>query len=891
MDERVAEAAERQAPPGPGGTNRTGETGPAPRVRKRSRVWHRRAATLALATLPVLAGILSPSAVAAAPAAAAAPATAAQAASKATAASRTTEASRSMAASHAMTAAKATAAAKTAASQAAAGTGTGSRSAEISLNQVTPSVPTSGDTLTLSGTITNNSRSTLSAGRLNPRIGPTLGSRSAIEQASHRKGYLSGADGNEVAGKHSVKLAGMAPGVTRSFTLKVPVSDLDLGADGVYQLGVSLTAHTRARPYDQILGIGRTFLPWQRSDASHKTRLTYLWPLISTPHLTARTESDEQQTPVFRDDTQLIKELRPGGRLQQMVELGDDLPITWVLDPDLIATVDMMSRRYRVEKPGTDDTKAGKGQEYASRWLNDLQKAVRGEEVVALPFADPDLASLAHRGKDVRGALSSLGSATALGKKAVETVLHVKPSTDFAWPNEGAVDSSIVDVATSAGAHNVIARSDSVRDSGLSYSPTAARPIGSGNTALVADARLSTAFQGDMSRSGNSSLAVQQFVAQSLALTDQVPNRSRSVVVAPQRMPSVSQAQAMAEGIRALTENGRWTVPGSLAAAARTKPDPGAQSRMPSPSSYPASLRRTELPFSAFEQVRRTKETLNDFKVILSRADRVVPPFSNAIDREVSNAWRGDPKGAAGFRNGVQRYLLSLKQSVRLIQKSDITLSGREATIPVTVQNNLFQHVDGLDLELRSSRIGLDVGEVKRVRVDGEHSQSLKFDAAAKTNGRASVVAQLYTKEGKPYGKPMKFQVHVTSITSTVLLVIAGGVLLIVLAGIRMYTQRKRTGPPPDPDALLEQPSDDDDGGNGEPDGDEGERNGSDGDSERDGDDSDDSSGQRDGEHGPGDGDEPRDGGRSGTAEAAGDEADTVRQNGNPPGTGEKVDR
>ncbi|WP_405804572.1 DUF6049 family protein [Streptomyces sp. NBC_01187] len=894
MDERVAEAAESQAPPGPGGTNRTGETGAAPRARKRSRLWNRRAATLVLAALPVLAGILAPSPVIAASSAAAAPATAAEAASKATASSKAAASSKIAAGSTIAAGAKAKAGSKTTARS-----GTGSRSAEVSLNEVTPSVPKAGDTLTLTGTVTNTSRSTLSAGRLNPRIGPTLNSRSAIEQASRRKGYLSGADGNEVAGKHSVKLSGMAPGVTRSFTLKIPVSDLDLGPNGVYQLGVSLTAHTRARPYDQILGIGRTFLPWQRSDARHKSQLTYLWPLISTPRLTARTESDEQQTPVLRDDEPLIKELRPGGRLQQMVELGDDLPITWVIDPDLVATVDMMTRRYRVEKPGTDETKAGKGQEYASRWLNDLQKAVRGEEVVALPFADPDLASLAHRGKDVRGALSSLGSATTLGRRAVGTVLHIKPSTDFAWPYEGAVDSSIVDVATSAGAHNVIARSDSVRDSGLSYSPTAARPIGSGNTALVADARLSTAFRGDMSRSDASSHAVQQFVAQSLALSSQVPDRTRSVVVAPQRTPSVSQAQAMAEGIQALTGSGRWTQAGSLSDAAEAEPDPGAQNRMPSPASYPASLRKTELPTSAFEQVRRTKETLDDFKVILSRADRVVPPFGNAIDREVSNSWRGDSRGATGYRNGVQRYLLSLKRGVRLIQKSDITLSGREATIPVTVQNNLFQHVDGLDLELRSSRIGLDVGEVKRVRVDGEHSQSLKFDAAAKTNGRASVVAQLYTKEGKPYGKPMKFQVHVTSITSTVLLVIAGGVLLMVLAGIRMYTQRKRTGPPPDPDAPLELPDEDGDGDGDTEDGsgEKGEPDDEDesGDQDESGDESGNKSGDEDksgDEEGSGDEDagDPKDGKARG-ADAAGDGADTVRQNNNPPGAGEKVDR
>lgn len=857
----MAEAAESQGPPGPGSTYRTGCAGAAAEAAAphepervpgasgvRLRRWSRGAVTVLLAALPVLAGVL-------------APAPAAQAASRASTAPS---------------------------APAAAGEGSGSRSADVSLNHVSPSVPKAGGDLTLSGTVTNNSRATIDAGRLDIRVGPTLNSRSAIEQASRRQGYLSGADGNAIGGGHAAKVGGLAPGISRPFTLKVSVSDLNLGPDGVYQLGVSLTGQTRARPYDQILGMGRTFLPWQKGDMANKSQLTYLWPLMSTPRLSAETESDEAQTPVFPNES-LAKELAPGGRLQQMVALGDDLPITWVLDPDLIATVDLMSRRYRVQKENgkEGETVAGKYSEYASRWLNDLEKAVRGEEVVAVPFADPDLASLAHRGKNVPGALSHLGAATKLGRTTIETVLHVKPSTDFAWPYEGAVDSSIVDVATSAGARNVIARSDSVRDAGLSYSPTAARPIGSGNTALVSDARLSTAFEGDMSDAGAASQAVQQFVSQSLALAGQMPTRERGVVVAPQRMPSVSQAQAMAEGISALNGSGRWTQTARLAEAAGAKPDPGADSRVPSPRSYPASLRKSELPTSAFEQVRETKDTLDDFRVILSRADRVVPPFGNAIDREVSVAWRGHPKEAARFRDDVQSYLMGLKKRVHLIKKSNITLSGREATIPVTVQNNLFQRVDGLVLELRSSRIGLDVGESRRVVVDGGHSQSIKFDTTARNNGRAFVSAQLYTRDGKPYGQEMTFQVKVTSITSTVLLIIAGGVLLMVLAGIRMYTQRKRKGPAPDPDAPLETPE--------ESDGSQASaaRPATDDDTDGGGDDGDAGDDGR-GDDGKGDGDSGSggDGGHPGPDKSDDStQSDTDQQNNNPPGTGEKVDR
>ncbi|MGW7514651.1 DUF6049 family protein [Streptomyces sp. NPDC054796] len=682
--------------------------------------------------------------------------------------------------------------------------GSGSRTADLSVNTLTPSTPEKGDTLTVTGTVTNDSKTAITDGSVALRIGPSLGSRGAIGQAAERESYLSGADGSEIGGKRAEKVGTLQPGISRSFTLKVPVSQLKLSRDGVYQVGVSLTGKTSKRPYDQLLGITRSFLPWQESASREKTRMTYLWPLVSTPHLTARTESDEQQTPVFRDD-ELARDLAPGGRLQQMVTLGKDLPVTWVIDPDLLATVDAMTKRYRVQDED-GGTVAGKGQEYAKQWLMDLQDAVKGEEVAALPFGDPDLASLAHRGKSVPGALSNLGPATELASDTVETILHTRPRTDFAWPVDGAVDSSIVDVATSAGAHNVIARGDSIRDTALSYAPTAARPIGGGNTALVADTGLSKAFAGDMSRAGASSKAVQRFLAETLAITAQAPTKQRSIVVAPQRMPTASQAQAMATALSSLDQSGLWTEGQDLSDAAKAKPDPNANTRVPGSGSYPSALRKQELPTEAYERVQQTEATLEDFKQVLTRGDRVVTPFGTAIDRAVSTSWRGDAKGGTEYRESVQSYLIGLTKKVHLIQKSPITLSGRSATIPVTVQNNLVQEVDGLELRLKSSRrIGLDVGQSQPVKVDGGHSQSVKFTTSAKANGRSFVEAQLYTKDGKPYGKPMRFRVNVTSITSAVLLVIAGGVLLVVLAGIRMYTQRKRrTGPPVDPDAPLE---------------------------------------------------------------------------------------
>ncbi|MFH8981390.1 DUF6049 family protein [Streptomyces varsoviensis] len=668
----------------------------------------------------------------------------------------------------------------------------GSRTVSVSIDSLTPTTPTKSDTLTVSGTVTNDGKSTVSGGRVALRVGPQISGRSAIDDVAKRTGFSFGADGAEVDGKYTKKIEKLPAGISRDFSIKIPVKDLNLGSDGIYQLGVALTGHSSTQA-EQVLGIQRTLLPWQPSAVDgKKTKLTVMWPLISTTHLTARTASDPQQTPVFRNDD-LAAEIAPGGRLQQLVALGKNLPVTWVIDPDLLASVEAMTKNYSVEQPdGT--TAPGKSQAVAKQWLHDLQDAIPGDQVMALPFADPDLASLAHRGKDVTGSLSHLQAATELAATTVDTIIGVKPRTDFAWPVDGAIDSSIVDVATSAGARNVITRSDSLRDSDLPYAPTAARKIGSGNTAIVSDARLSTAFQGDMAKAGNSTLAVQQFLAQTLMVTMQEPQNQRSVVVAPQRTPTASQAQAMAAALGALSDN-RWTQPVDLGDAAKAKPDPDANQRIPGGGSYSGSLRKQELPNSAFQDIKKTQSTLDGFKVILTAKDRVVTPFGNAIMREMSTSWRGDHRAAENFRDSSEQYLNNLRGQVHLIQKSDATLSGRSATVPVTVKNGLLQGIDGLRLVLTSQQPNrLDVGDPKPIAVEGGHSQSVKFETRANANGPVKVTAQLLTEDGEPYGGPMYFTVQVTSITPMVLLVIAVGVLLLVLAGLRIYLKRKKRG-------------------------------------------------------------------------------------------------
>jgi hypothetical protein len=680
-----------------------------------------------------------------------------------------------------------------------AATGSGSRTATVTLNTIKPRVPAKGGSITVSGTVTNNARTTITGAHVGVRISPggPLTSLSAMQSATSRTGYTNYLDGSEIDG-HTTGLGKIPAGQSAPFSLKVPVNALGLDGSGVYQFGVAVDGETAAEPGVHVLGIKRTFLPWYDSDTTTKaTRIAYLWPLTDRPHVAARGDNASQQSPLFLDDD-LARELASGGRLQVMVDLAKSLPVTWVIDPDLLASVEFMTKPYRVAGPGGDPATAteGTGTAVAREWLNSLKGAVAGDQVIALPFGDIDLASVAHVGLRVPGTRSHLKTAHELGVSTLDTILGPGTTSDVAWPVDGAVDRDIVSVARSAGAKRIIARSDSIVESdSLDHTPNAARPIGHGVTAVVADASLSTAFTGDMLHAQPANLAEQDFVARTLMITMQAPEKQRSVVVAPERMPTISQAQTMAEAIGTV-DTSAWAATVDFDTVARAKADPDANRKVPSAKKYPKSLRRHELPATVFKQLAATQERLSSFVPILTDKGKVTVPFGNSVVRAMSAGWRGDSGGAVRFANSIGAYLTNLIDAVHILPKTTLTLSGRSGTIPVTVKNELNQRVTGLVLRLTSNAdIRLEIKNPRQpITIEGGHTRTLKFQTSASANGRVELTAALYTAQGALYynSRVVEFDVKITKVTDLVMLIIAAGLLLLVLAGVRIYRQRKR---------------------------------------------------------------------------------------------------
>ncbi|TVL93704.1 hypothetical protein CD790_01180 [Streptomyces sp. SAJ15] len=658
----------------------------------------------------------------------------------------------------------------------------------LGLDAVTPAVPREGGELTVGGTLANSSDRDVTDAHVGVRIGTAgaLGTRGDLAAVAAR-GELTEADGEEVAG-HTARVGALRDRDEARFRLTLPVDELGLEKPGAYALTVTLTDGEGT-----VRGLARTFLPWYPGDAPEALplRTTVLWPLTDVPHMQALAlGTGERAEPVFRDDA-LAASLGPGGRLRRLVETGAGRPVTWVVDPDLIAQARAMVDGYRVARtPDTTDprdTRAGEGGQAADEWLAALREAVRGREVVVLPYADLDLASLAHND----GALpASSWPSVRQGAALVEGELDVRVRGGLGWPVAGALDDRITGLARRLGLPALLTSGEGLTGAPTSpWGATDDTPVALGGslTALTYD----TTLRGLLGRRTGRVPARQRLLAETLTAVEEAPNARRGLVVVPPRELAGTPARALAE---ALTEGERagWLEPTRLDAALA---DPTPAGAAGSPADYPLPLRATELTPRYLRSVARDERRLHTLAKVLSEAEATTGAVRAALARAVSVGWRGDRAGARAYEEGLSGFLVASTESVRLVPKSTVTVAGDSATIPVTVENGLQQAIDGVEVRVtsgRPERLSVDNGSVP-VRVPRAASRTVRVEVRAHANGPVRMTARLYTTvDGRPWGDPIGFTADVREVDSGAVIIVLGGLLLIVLAVLFQLGRRRR---------------------------------------------------------------------------------------------------
>ncbi|MFF0411415.1 DUF6049 family protein [Kitasatospora sp. NPDC004745] len=694
----------------------------------------------------------------------------------------------------------------------------------MTIESMTPQVAAPNGVVTITGHVTNAGKAALKdahAAVRKPNSGKPLQRRNDLSLVAGRT-VPTGQDGVELDSPQFA-LPPLGPGQSQPYTLGVAVNELGMSESGVYELAVDAWGATADNPRERALGIARTFLPYNPGGAAEAqpTRVTTLWPLVHAPVLAAQTYAENDQTvPVLRDDS-LAAEFAPGGRLYELVDTGAKLNgLTWVVDPDLLDTAFAMTKPYRVQKPGADgkpakedNTFLGTGSAAATAWLDKLRAAVakQGSQVVSLPYADPDLASIAHNGADLAGMGTALGKAATAGRLTVEGRLSVDTRSDVAWPYQGYLDQQIAGVAQQSGSGLVLVNGASMPEpDSMTYTPSAVRPIGNGQNAVVADETVSGLFQGDLGTPQAQTLAVQRFLAETYTITHEQPQNQRGLLVMPPRDLTVNTAKALASALSAASD--KWLAPVKLDTLAQGPADQKATTAVPPATDYPTRARASELPAAALTSTDGIQHNLDMLMRVLTLPQRVRGPFSAAMVRSLSTEWRAEAPSGAAYRAGVAVYLNELIEAVRVPQKSAVTLSGDTGLLQVSVRNDLTQPVTNLKLVLTSTQPNrLKVKTEEQLVIPASASITLRFQAEAHNNGPVTMTAQLWTTgpNAEKYGDEQNFRVEVTSVTNGVLYVFAGAAVLLLLAALRFVRQRKRRAGQPhaDGDQPVEGPA------------------------------------------------------------------------------------
>jgi hypothetical protein len=307
---------------------------------------------------------------------------------------------------------------------------------QVEISSLNPSYVPGRGAVTLTGTVTNNTEKPWRAIRVYAFMGDTP-MRSTTELDAAVETPVDAVVGERILFPDTYDdLGRLAPGESKDYTVQVPRNQMPATEPGVYWFGAhALGSEDAAGPDTFADGRARTFLPLVPGGTPGTLRTSVVIP-IRRP---IRHSPDGQ----LRGTARWAADLEVDGRLRSLVELGaaaGSNPVTWLVDPavpdavahlvagnpprvlaDTLPPIDGPTEGTETEDPddptspsatGEDDESAGpedpdeQGRPDnpavvpGAAWLDRFEDAVRGDEVLAVPYGDLDVAAAASEAPD-----------------------------------------------------------------------------------------------------------------------------------------------------------------------------------------------------------------------------------------------------------------------------------------------------------------------------------------------------------------------------------------------------------------------------------------------------------------------------------------------------------
>jgi hypothetical protein len=553
----------------------------------------------------------------------------------------------------------------------------------------------------------------------------------------------------------------------QAFTLSIAVRQMGLTGFGVYPISVEVYNAAGA-----VLGRQRTLVTYfPKGTSTAKTKIAWVWPVVDQPH--------RANDATFLDDG--LERQLGGGRLSALVSAAarTPTPVSWLVDPSLVDDAAQMAK---------DDGYTIKGSVKRSRsvaaasWLASLHNAVGPERVIATPYADPDVASLAqrHMGKDVKAATD-----VAVPKLAGAGITG-NAGTTVSMPPDGLTDQNTLSALAASGARTVLLSSTVLPDYGAqTYTPdpVMTKSVGGTDMRLVAyDETLRRVLASGTHAAGASVLAEQRFLAETAMITAEMPRNARTIVVTPPRRWNPDPA--FAKAVLSYSAHAPWLKPVTLNDVDRLKP-------VNPPRAFQPQKGTSDLSAPYLRQVKDLGTRIKRFTSIFQ------PPESDfplGVPRAESSAWDGHSRRGTALRKELDVELGQTARKVHVLNDADVTMAGKSARIPITISNGLDKGTVNVRLHVYSQNdTRLRVDSVDRtLNLEAGHKDQVILHMQSAANGLAYVNIELLAADGRPFGTTRVLRVRANGIGRTALL-ITGVSLAVLFVGVGFRVIRRRS--------------------------------------------------------------------------------------------------
>jgi hypothetical protein len=633
----------------------------------------------------------------------------------------------------------------------------------ITVNRQTPAVMTDDATLLLTGVVTAGSEP-LSDVRVQFRASSRrIPNRSSLatavaEQSIARAGTV--VTGSAVRLVEALPAGGSAP-----FQLQIPADDLPFGDAGAY-VGAAEVRATDADGSRSRVAFSQVLLPyWTPNAVAEPTPLAVLWPLLETPQVDAEG--------VLLDD-EVITAFAPGGRLARLLAEAGTAPVTWYADADLLQTAALIADGARVRlADGTIENRPP--DPVVGAWLRQATTALQqaGESAALAPFADLDLTALVRAGRTPEVAAGFDAAATAAAG-----LMEAPPAVNPVWPAGGADAAALRGVSELGPTAVVLPSSQYPPDNdGIATGSAVVRlPQRTGSLiGLLADDQLAAALARGTGSPAAALAGRQQILADTLLIARERSSDARPQLLQPPRRwdpPAGSAADLLAA-----LASAPWLTLTSGADFAALPPDDidrvalryrGGPDELPP--AIPAAAEPAETAIAGLTQV-------------LSDPTPVVTPLSQAVLRSASAAWRQAQPAGLAYATATAATGTRTAAGLRLAPRDEVTLTGRNGTIPLTVVNDLPSAATVVVTVSATPSVRLTLTDPGTVTVEPGRRLSVEVPAEAVASGTVQVTGRLLTTAGQAYGPEQSFRVQVRALGG-----IQGWIVITGLIGLAVFT-------------------------------------------------------------------------------------------------------